>query len=203
MFVLRCIECGKDFISDEDGRAKCTDCRELENKEINALNKQIAILTRQKRLRSAKRIIGELYGTYQGYETFLSELEASIDRPRWFGSVIEILAAMEIARSGIKYDYQVPIGRSRVDFILPDLKIVLEIDGIYHINRKDKDFARDKKIIKHLGPEWEVIRIEDELVKSNLKKLVPAIMKIMEQRKKEREQVKLKIQALEKRFKVK
>ncbi len=39
------------------------------------------------------------------------------------------MACIELLRSQIKVKTQQRIGRKRVDFILPDMKVVLEIDG--------------------------------------------------------------------------
>ena len=76
------------------------------------------------------------------------------------------------------------MGRYRADFVLPDEKVVLEVDGtLFHTDRtKEKEITRDNLIVLSLGSEWEVVRITDEDINKNITRLLPAIRKIKKKR---------------------
>jgi very-short-patch-repair endonuclease len=67
--------------------------------------------------------------------------------------------------AGIRYIQEAPIGRYSVDFLLPDLRIALEVDGVYW----HQDGARDKRKTVFLERKgWAVARVTDsELDESN------------------------------------
>lgn len=114
----------------------------------------------------------------------------NLHKPNWFDSTEEIMVAIELIKNGLKAKHQVKFGeRYKADFVLPDLKVVLEVDGVcYHTERtRAKEDLRDSLILASLGPEWEVIRITDELINKNVTKLVPAIKAIRKERAKVRE----------------
>ena len=79
---------------------------------------------------------------------------------------------------------QEKIGKYRVDFLIPSLKIVLEIDGVTHADRLYYDRDRDKYIREELGKEWEVVRIKTEYVEQNAEMLVEAIKSIRREKQK-------------------
>ncbi len=61
---------------------------------------------------------------------------------------------------------QVPIaGRYVVDFLAPELRVAVEIDGAYHSRRRAGDARRDA-VLSRLG--YQVLRLEAELVKREL-----------------------------------
>ena len=61
---------------------------------------------------------------------------------------------------GLEYETQKEIAGKRVDFYIPEIKIVLEIDGeIYHTD-DGKSFLRDRKIMRKIGESWEIVHIE-------------------------------------------
>ena len=97
----------------------------------------------------------------------------------------EILTALELLKNNIMIKHQVKINRYRVDFVLTDLKVILEVDGKhFHLKEnRDKENARDSIISLSVGPSWEIIHISDDDLNNNITKLVPAIKSIIEQRK--------------------
>ena len=76
------------------------------------------------------------------------------------------------------------LGSYRADFLLDDMKVVLEVDGvIYHSARtRQKEELRDGLILIALGAEWQVVRITDELITKNITRLMPAIEKVVKKR---------------------
>ena len=67
-------------------------------------------------------------------------------------------------KSGFQFYRQRPIGRFIVDFYCAKLKLVIEIDGSSHKNKKDYDKFRDKSLEK---PGLKVIHYNDLTVLHN------------------------------------
>lgn len=81
----------------------------------------------------------------------------------------ENIAAQALSNLGIRYVQQYIIGKYSVDFFLPELNYVLEMDGVYgHLSKSDikRDCALvlDYKIIK-------VLHITEKSYKDILKRI--------------------------------
>lgn len=104
--------------------------------------------------------------------------EMALNNVNKFQSSDEMMAAMELVRKRVKTKVQYHIGHRRVDFLLPELHVALEIDGALHRFKINKDSQREIEImddLKKLGGNWEIIRVPTDLIEKNLTKLVPAI----------------------------
>ena len=95
------------------------------------------------------------------------------------------MVALELIRRGVKAHHQAKIFDYSVDFLLPDMKVALEIDGrVYHgRDREKKESIRDDVIAWKLGQGWEVVRIDTENVNKNVTKLLPGIRAVLNYRK--------------------
>lgn len=111
-------------------------------------------------------------------------MKDNLYKDHWFDSTEEMMVAIELLHKKVNLRHQVKMGRYRADFVLPDYKIVLEVDGVmfHNENTRKKEQIRDNLIILNLGAEWEVIRITDKLINDNITKLVPAILKLKDKR---------------------
>lgn len=96
------------------------------------------------------------------------------------------MVAMELIRKGVKAHHQVKVYNYSVDFVLPDLKVALEIDGkLYHGKDKEKySEERDMLICDKLGEGWEIIHIDTDNINRNVTKLMVAINAVLRRRKK-------------------
>lgn len=177
-----CWECGvpvPTVMSSPRARLYCPDCNtEYEESKKETL-KQYILLKTQVAFERALRILEKQRATLYEYKDE-SELvlELALNDPEKFNSSHEMIAAMELLRNRIKTKTQQKILNHRVDFVLPDLKVVLEIDGYMHDFSKVKDSKRDVKVLSELGNGWEVVRIPTKYVEENVKQLVPAIKAI-------------------------
>ena len=81
-----------------------------------------------------------------------------------FNSVNEICFAIQLEKENIKYYPNYKIGECRVDFFIPDLKKIVEVDGeIYHTD-ENKDFLRERKIMSCIDNGYEIVRIPASFV---------------------------------------
>lgn len=147
-----------------------------ENKEEKDRKLEVAI----------KRINKQAGTKINEYSKAIEIVKSKLYNDRWFDSTEEIMVALELIRKKIKARHQVKMGIYRLDFVLPEEKIVLEVDGtIFHTERtKEKEDTRDNIIILNFGPDWEVVRITDELINQNVRRLVPAIRAVRDKRQK-------------------
>jgi|GEM_PF-2759301 len=103
--------------------------------------------------------------------------------PEKYMSADEIIAAIVLINNEIETKVQYKVGKYKVDFYLPTLKVVLEIDGHLHDHKQVEDNSRDIAIRNELGHEWEVIRIPTKYIESNAILLVEAIKSIRNKKK--------------------
>ena len=87
---------------------------------------------------------------------------------------------MQLEKEKIRYFPNYKIGNYSVDFLLPDMKRIIEIDGeIYHTN-ENKEFIRERSIMCMVGEEYEIIRIPASYVPNfiikNLREIVEFIV---------------------------
>lgn len=69
-------------------------------------------------------------------------------------------------RLGVTVRRQVPLlGRFIADLFVPDLQLVIEVDGGYHTQRPEADARRDRALAR---AGYHVLRIEAERVMSDL-----------------------------------
>lgn len=128
---------------------------------------------KHKRKVSKKQLCG--FKSYRQLENWMVEtrnklVENSTDAER---KVMELLEL-----HNVKYRFQFPVFAGKwyfVDFFLPDIKTVIEVDGGYHDTTEqiEKDMAREKDIMKEKG--WKFVRVknsETDDVMEKLKKTV-------------------------------
>jgi very-short-patch-repair endonuclease len=82
---------------------------------------------------------------------------------------------------GFDIDRQVIVGNYIVDFFIPELGLVFEIDGTSHDGKIEYDVERDN-FMQSLN--LEVIRISDIDVKKNIQSVYNFVLKTIEERKK-------------------
>lgn len=92
-----------------------------------------------------------------------------------FDSSYEIMAAIVLIDAGVKFQLQKKILKYQVDIYIPSHKLIVEIDGDRHKNRKNYDSKRDEEILDEIGYEWNIIRIPTECLDKHATKLVKAI----------------------------
>lgn len=161
-----CDKCAKE-VEEEDKRE-----RELyiKLKKREMFKKAVSILEKQNT---------NMYKYKEAIEVVEGYLEKNPDK---FDSSYEVLAAIVLVQNRIYSKMQYKIGRYQVDFLLPELLVVLEIDGERHKNRKGYDTSRDIQLQKALGEGWDIIRIPTDLLDKDAKKLPEAIHKVIDHR---------------------
>lgn len=119
------------------------------------------------------------------YKDIISDLWEYIkEQPDKFDSSYEMIAAIILIENEIKSKMQYKVGRYRVDFLVPEYKIALEIDGGLHENTLYRDNTRDIELRRALGADWETVRIGTKYLDQNAKALPDAMFAIKEEKQK-------------------
>jgi very-short-patch-repair endonuclease len=105
--------------------------------------------------------------------------------PEKFNSSHEVLAAIILTHNKVKARPQYPVGEYRVDFCLPELKVMLEIDGGWHRHKNREDAVRDASILSKLPIGWDVVRIPTDCLEQKAVRLLAAIDAVLERRQRE------------------
>ena len=158
----------------------CADCKaELEyaHAESYIVEKQKECLKRAVKRISEKTDIAK-------YSSAIKWVNEHLGHSGWFQSTEEVMVALELIRRKVKAHHQVKIYNYRVDFVLPEFKVALEIDGkLFHgKERKQYEKIRDDAICDKLGEGWEMIRIDTENINMNITRLIPAIKAVLKRR---------------------
>lgn len=104
------------------------------------------------------------------------------DCPEAYKSSDEMITAVIMLSAGYDFELNYKIGRYIVDMYLPDLKLILEVDGERHENRHLQDSKRDTELRRILGDEWEVIRIPTQYIEQNPAKIPDAVIALAKQK---------------------
>lgn len=197
MIITRCWYCDSFLPKDEaflaqgssKGRLFCEECKEefeLQREETKATyisHKVEVTLERAIRIIEKQQTLSLRMDQYKDAFEVVAEFYRQ-DSTR-FDSAHEVATCIELIKNEIKVKTQYRIGRKRVDFLLPDKKVVLEIDGNMHKFKVGKDSQRDIFILNELNKDdkgWEIIRIPTSLIEKDISKLVYTIDRLYKER---------------------
>jgi len=158
----------------------CKECK-IENTLKERKNRNdMSFIAKQKKLENALKRMNIICVKNSVYERAYNIVNKNLGHEGWFQSTEEIMVALELLKQNIKVRHQVKFGRYKADFVLPEEKIVLEVDGMAFHNKStvQKEIIRDNLIILSLGADWEVIRISDKNINTNVKKILTAIKQV-------------------------
>jgi very-short-patch-repair endonuclease len=182
-----CQHCGKEVKSpfyDKKKKYTCSLCKLMTDAEPKA---EIANETKDHRLFTAVTRLCA-FANIDDYEKAIEVVRKVLYRPGWFDSTEEVMVALELIKNGYKINHQVPLKRYRLDFVIADQKVILEIDGPFHTEKtKAREQLRDDIAIASLGPDWEVLRISTDDINQNVTKLSEAIETSVSRRRELRE----------------
>jgi superfamily I DNA and/or RNA helicase len=135
------------------------------------------------RARNALVIIGDqdfcmqTEGMHKRLLNYCIAIEHSKNNSPIFESSSERIFYEAIKSAGIEFQYQVPIGRYRADFIFKQEKnfLCVEIDGSQHKRNQSYDYSRDR-YFEEIG--YKVLRFPSHYVKNNCCDIVALLKKI-------------------------
>lgn len=189
----KCWNCGSDkiYTSMTDGfrttiglenhqsRSFCKSCYEaLERERESDLKEYIRLKTKLEIERAVRKLERQDLDIYDYKEAIEAVKDFATENPQKFDSSDEIIAAIILAENEVETHIHYRVGNYELDFYLPELKAVLEVDGFLHKHHKERDSKRDREIRYHLGEDVEIVRIPTKYIEENAELLVEAIKTI-------------------------
>lgn len=166
-------------------RCYCESCmKRIEEQEAQEANEYIRLKKRRMFLSACEKLEKQHTDMYEYKEAISVVEDFASNNPDKFDSSYEMLSAIILVHNKIHTKMQQKVGKYQVDFMLPELFCVLEIDGDRHRHRKAYDSKRDMTIKQLLGGDWEVVRIDTEYLDQNAKALPKAIEEVLRHRRK-------------------
>lgn len=177
VYIVPCERCGKEFKRMSYGRKLvniCNECRygiKQQHKYVeDELYKELTTQG-ERRFKKAVECIKKQVKDMRSYVVPIAKAKTAQEK---YGSVPEAMVAVELLRLGYRVIPQQKINKYKVDFYLPDEKIVIEVDGeIYHNKKKQSD--REAIIQFTLGWDAQIIHIPAELISKDIRKLSKCI----------------------------
>lgn len=164
-------------------RCYCKECYEAHMKRMKEENDLFIKLKKRRMFEAAVDTLEHQKIKMYDYKEAIEAVEEYVEEhPDKFDSSYEILAAIVLINNRIRCKMQYKIGKYQVDILLPDMFVVLEIDGDRHVHRKKYDTERDMTIKMVLGSQWEIIRIKTDYLDQHADRLLDAIKQVCDYR---------------------
>ena len=178
IYLVPCDKCGriiKKIIYNGDRNHYCEYCKsnitkEKRDREQAELDE---VMTRRKQAfqKAIEKVILQVDDISE-YEEHINKAYTNAEQ---YGSIPEVIAAIELIKLGYSIIPQKKVSRYRVDFLLPNEKLVIEIDGeLYHNDlqyESERDITIRLKLKQATGEEWRIIHIPAEIMYKNMAQL--------------------------------
>lgn len=180
VYLVPCSRCGGEVRSLTYGRNHeyvCDRCRFGARAQNKTLERELLIeLTTEGERRFAKAV-QKIKKQVKDFQSYYRVIEITRKAQNKYGSVPEAMVAIELLKLGYKIIPQQRIGKYKVDFYLPNVKTVVEVDGkIYHQNRDDNE--REALIMLSLGLDTRIVHIPAERIAKDINKLKQCLDKL-------------------------
>ena len=179
--MFKCWDCGKPL---EDGfRHKRNYCTECAAKKAANAKRTFDEYWRLKNTMTLERAVSRIEdddsgGDIEDYREAIEAVREYVEKnPQKLESTEEYITLIVLLSNYVRTICQYQVLNYRADFCLPDMKIILEIDGDRH--NKAKDAQRDLEILGEIGQDWTVLRIPTKYVNKYPKQIYDAILDYM------------------------
>lgn len=180
-----CWKCGKQISKDDfigQTRRYCEKCYDEYLEEYKPVVTQYSVLKNRIMFERAMRTMEKACADMTRYQKYaIAVMRHSRDNPEQYLSSDEMIAAVILLESGYDIKMNFKVDRHRVDILIPELKVALEIDGDRHKYSVAVDGKRDVEIRAKLGKIWEVVRIPTKYIEEKPEKLPEAIKAMYDQ----------------------
>ena len=165
-YCPKCCVCGKEMKSMSyisNLKYMCKECRIEHISLENVIGQDFEYDKKESKLNNAICRIGKV-AKIEKYQKAINSVRKVLHKNNWFQSTEEIMVAIELVNEGYKVNHQVKIGNYIVDFVIADLKVIIEVDGtVFHPKSNiAKENFRDEYIKCLIGEEWNIIHISDK-----------------------------------------
>ena len=187
-YMVKCNECDEVFEHHKFNPKHmhtylCTRCKEI----AKVADDQYLRSKKEMKFERAVERIKEKTKLTDKYKKAIEIVYRNLHRKGWFHSTEEIMVAIELLKNDIKAIHQQKVGKYRIDFVLPEMKVLLEVDGSVYHNDINKEGIRDGNILLNIGLDWHIVRISTDKINKDITKLTKAIESIKESKENNRQ----------------
>lgn len=177
MYLIPCSKCGNIIMRKQYASDKiylCDYCKlSLKEKQKEAQLQEL-MATKSRKETLFDKAIEEIRKQVDDMTEYQKPIQLALTKVERYGSIPEMIVAIELLRLKYAIIPQQKVGEYKVDFAIPSIKRVIEVDGsIYHANRLES--LRDAKIKLRLGDGWDIIHIPAELIRKHIRTLESVI----------------------------
>lgn len=169
VYYIPCEKCGKEVKRTSYSRSYnyfCDYCKGVIKKKQKIASNDHVKTKAEIRFEKA---VEELKQQVKNIDSYKKYIEIAKSKTEKYGSIPEIIVAIELLKLGYSIIPQQKVGKYRVDFAIPNKKIIIEVDGeIYHSNINKQ---RELEIQIMMGMDWKIIHIPAESIRKKIKKL--------------------------------
>lgn len=177
VYLIPCAECGeivRKQIYNGDKLYYCDTCMagiaKQKRAKSRALEDAFYSLIETPKERAYQKAVDKIKAQVKNFVDYEDAIRLCARRAEDYDSIPEAMVAIELTRLGYRTIPQQKIGKYRVDFCLPDQRLVIEVDGkLYHQDKYKGD--REGAIQMSLGIDWDIIHIPAELIADQIQKL--------------------------------
>lgn len=113
-------------------------------------------------------------------DDYSKAIEIARERVERYGSVPEMMVAIELIKLKYSIIPQQKIGKYKVDFAIPKQKCIIEVDGKLYHQDYNKEMKREAHMRLILGMDWKIVHVPAELISKHITSLGEYIEKYKE-----------------------
>lgn len=170
VYHIVCEACGNEYSRrryNSNEEHICDRCKQMRNKKLK--EEKSASSFKSKNEVKFDKAIEEMKKQVSWNSRYEHCAEVARKRIEFYGSIPEMMVAIELLYLGYRITPQQKIGRYRVDFLIGSIKTVIEVDGkIFHTKATPN---REATIQLSLGLDWKILHIPAELISKDILKL--------------------------------
>lgn len=181
VYKVNCEVCGEPMEVINYGRGLtyiCDKCKAKKAQHKKEVEKAWFDVIETKGERRYNKALDKIQNQVKDFSEYDKAIRIARKAQDKYGSVPEAMVAVELIRLGYSFVPQQKIGRYHVDFYIPKIKTVIEVDGaIFHEHRQEGE--RDIKIRQTLGWSTAIIHIPAEWISKHIQRLGETIDKMI------------------------
>lgn len=176
-YLIPCCKCGKiirrkQYTSEKDYLCDYCTLNLKEKKKAKAQSELDKVRSRKEQ--AFDKAVERIRKQVRNFDVYSKAIKIAETRAERYGSIPEAMVAIELLKLGYNIIPQQKVGRYKVDFAIPEQKLVIEVDGkLYH--QGEGEGKREATIQISLGFAWQIIHVPAELIEKDVRKLEKVI----------------------------
>lgn len=171
IYLVPCNVCGRTFESVTYSRKQtfriCPECHKAvvaEKRRLREATYRMTTTADERRFDSAIKIIKKQTKHFERYEKAIQGARKAVTK---YGSIPEAVTAIELLRLGYPFVPQQKVGIYHVDFYIPKIPLVIEVDGTVYHQKPNKE--RDRYISAMIGNNVRIAHVPAEKITEDIR----------------------------------